>query len=167
MNSQDCNILSQGVPQKCLGSFSWGHTYVLNQTILLGQDLQPFLYQLLSFLIHNGHSIRLIDSFLVKMEDSNKAKLLTLFVDFIDSVEIIHVSQQNSCFDHQRAQTLLLALAVWSHPKCYLEKHMVLTVLIKMGLKLKQLSKAMKIWHDVLLDALYSSKRPEKYQTEI
>lgn len=34
------------------------------------------------------------------MEYSNNAKLLTLFVDFIDGVEIIHVSQQNSCFYH-------------------------------------------------------------------
>lgn len=34
------------------------------------------------------------------MENGNKAELLTLFVDIIDSTEVIYVSQQNSCFDH-------------------------------------------------------------------
>ena len=34
------------------------------------------------------------------MENSNKAKLLTLFVDVIDSIEVVYVSQQNSCFYH-------------------------------------------------------------------
>lgn len=34
------------------------------------------------------------------MENSNKVKLLTLFVDFIDSIEVIYVSQQNGCFYH-------------------------------------------------------------------
>lgn len=35
-----------------------------------------------------------------------------------------------------------------------------------MGLKLKQLSKATKIWHGILLDAPYSSKRVIKQKCE-
>lgn len=72
-----------------------------NQTICYFRTNSMTIFFLASpLLIHNAHSLKLIHSFLFKMENGNKAELLTLFVDIIDSTEVIYVSQQNSCFDH-------------------------------------------------------------------
>lgn len=57
------------------------------------------------------------------MENGKEAELLTLFVDVIDSTEVIYVGQQNGCFDHWKIHALLLGLAFWSKSKTSLKKN--------------------------------------------